>query len=456
MTIPTTENSDAAAQEPHKTAVRELLLPPKLRTLREKLRAKAKQQPGFRFYSLYGQLLQTEVLRAAWAQVRANGGAPGVDRMTIEQVDASEESVCTFLEQIASELKTRTYRAGPVRRVYIPKPNGKLRPLGIPNLKDRVVQTAVLLLLEPIFEVDFMDCSHGFRPGRNAHGAIGAIKTNLEAGRTAVYDADLSSYFDTIPHDKLMACVRMRVVDGGILALLRAWLEAPVVEPPGGKSGGPPTVGRHKQGTPQGGVISPLLANVYLHWFDKVFHRPDGPAHFAGARLVRYADDFVVLARYMGPRIIGFVEGKLEGWMGLKLNREKTRCFDASSPGQTLDFLGYSFRYDRDLYGRDRRWWRVFPSKKTMLRQNQWLRDNISPRHAYEPLPDMIARINRHFDGWRNYFTLGHPRREMRQVNWQMLQRIARHLRRRSQRAYRVPEAESVYMHVQKLGLRLL
>jgi RNA-directed DNA polymerase len=159
MTIPTTENSDAAAQEPHKTAVRELLLPPKLRTLREKLRAKAKQQPGFRFYSLYGQLLQTEVLRAAWAQVRANGGAPGVDRMTIEQVDASEESVCTFLEQIASELKTRTYRAGPVRRVYIPKPNGKLRPLGIPNLKDRVVQTAVLLLLEPIFEVDFTSVS---------------------------------------------------------------------------------------------------------------------------------------------------------------------------------------------------------------------------------------------------------------------------------------------------------
>lgn len=455
MKVPTTGNAAGATEEPEFT-VRELLLPPSLRALRAKLKAKAKQEPKFRFYSLYGHLLQSETLRAAWAQVRANGGAPGVDGVTIRQVEVSEETVSAFLDEIAAALRTRSYRAGPVRRVYIPKPNGKLRPLGIPNLRDRVVQTAVLLLLEPIFEVDFLECSHGFRPGHSAHGALREIQTHLQAGRTAVYDADLSNYFDSIPHDKLMACVRMRVVDGGILALLRAWLQAPVVEPSGAKPGGPPTIGRRQQGTPQGGVISPLLANVYLHWFDKVFHRSDGPAHFANARLVRYADDFVVLARYMGPRIVGFIEDKLEGWLGLKLNREKTRCFDARTVGQTLDFLGYSFRYDRDLLGRDRRWWRLFPSKKTMQRQRQWLRDNLAARHAFEPLPDLMARLNRHFGGWQAYFSLGHPRREFRQLNGQLLQRLTHHLRRRSQRAYRLPEGVSVYAHVQQLGLCLL
>jgi len=167
-------------------------------------------------------------------------------------------------------------------------------------VRDRVVQTAVLLVLEPIFESDFLDCSHGFRPGRSAADALQQIEEGLKQGRCAVYDADLSGYCDTIPHDKLIACVRMRVVDGSVLRLIRAWLNAPVVEPPDDKQGGPPKIGRNKQGTPQGGVISPLLANIYLHWFDKAFHRQGGPADFAKAILVRYADDFVVLAKYMG------------------------------------------------------------------------------------------------------------------------------------------------------------
>jgi len=434
--------------------VREVLLPPKLRELRAKLSAKAKREPKFRFYSLYGHLCQPWVLQAAWAQVRANGGAPGVDAVTIEQIDRSEQATTAFLAGIEHALKTRTYRVSAVRRVYIPKPNGKLRPLGIPVLRDRVVQAAVLLLLEPVFEADFLECSHGFRPGRSAHDALREIQASLQAGRCAVYDADLSSYFDTIAHDRLIACVRMRVVDGGILALLRAWLQAPVVEPSGKE--GPPTVKRNDKGTPQGGVISPLLANVYLHWFDKAFHRADGPAHFAGATLVRYADDFVVLARYMGPRIVGFVEDRLEGWLGLKINREKTRIFDARTPRQTLDFLGYSFRHDRDLHGRGHRWWRLFPSNKTMVRQRQWLRENINARRSHEPLPEMMGRLNRHFRGWQNYFKLGHPRRQFRQLNRQMHQRLAHHLRRRSQRAYRVPEGVSVYAHLQKLGLRFL
>ena len=434
--------------------MREVLLPLKLRELRAKLRAKAKQEPRFRFYSLYGHLCQSWLLQAAWTQVCANGGAPGLDGVTIGQIARSEESVRTFLAEIEQRLKTRTYRASPVRRVYIPKPNGKLRPLGIPVIRDRVVQTAVLLLLEPIFEADFLECSHGFRPGRSAHDALRQIQANLQAGRTAVYDADLSSYFDTIPHDKLIACVRMRVSDGGIIALLRAWLQAPVVAV--SDQGGPPTVKRNDKGTPQGGVISPLLANVYLHWFDKAFHRPGGPAQFAGAHLVRYADDFVVLARHMGPRIVAFIEEKLEHWLGLEINREKTRIFDARTPKQTLDFLGYSFRWDRDLLGRGIRWWRLFPAEKTMQRQRQWLRDNVNARHSFEPLPDMMARLNRHFGGWRNYFSLGHPRQEYRQLNRRLLERVGGHLQRRSQRGYRVPEGVGVYAHLQNLGLRFL
>jgi len=341
-----------------------------------------------------------------------------------------------------------------VLRTYIPKPNPAAAGLGIPVIRDRVVQMAVLLILEPIFEADFLECSHGFRPGRRASDALREVERNLRSGRSAVYDADLSSYFDTIPHEKLISCGRMRVVDGGVLALLRAWLQAPVVEPT--DRGSPPSIGRHKQGTPQGGVISPLLANIYLHWFDKAFHRQDGPAHFAGARLVRYADDFVVLARYMGPRISGFIEEKLERWLGLTINRDKTRIVQVRDVGQSLDFLGYSFRYVRDQLGRDRMWWRLGPSKKSMQTQRQWLREAIAAKHCFEPLPQMIERLNAHLKGWRNYFSLGHPRREYRQLNYQLLQRMAHHLQRRSQRAYRVPEGVSVYAHLQKMGLQFL
>ncbi len=323
--------------------------------------------------------------------------------------------------------------------------------LTVPTVRDRVVQGAVLLIPEPIFEADFEECSHGFRPGRSAHGALRVIRQHLKEGQTAVYDADLAGYFDSIPHDKLIACVRMRVVDGSVLGLIRQWLKAPVVEP--AKRGKPPTVRRNERGTPQGGVLSPLLANIYLHWFDHLFQRADGPAQWAKAKLIRYADDFVVLARHISPQLRGWIEAKLEAWLGLQINREKTRVLNLRQTGQSLDFLGYTFRLDRDQYGRAQRYWNLQPSRKAMAREREALRQLINPQQSHTPLPELIERLNRHLRGWANYFGLGYPRKTFRKLNHLVRCRLGQHLRRRSQRGWRARQGVSFYAHLEHLGL---
>ena len=454
MAQPTTENRE---EDPPIEMIGNVLIPWKLSQLRQKLAQKAKQEPRFRFYSLFGLISRPDVLDTAWRLVRQNDGAPGIDGVSCQRFEEFSDGEVEFLKELETALRAKSYQPDAVKRVYIPKADGKLRPLGIPTVRDRVVQTALKLVLEPIFEADFEDCSYGFRPKRSAHQALAEIRKNLGAGYREVYDADLQAYFDSIPHDKLIKCLEMRISDRQVLKLIRMWLQAVVVE---NDEQGRPTRRRSKQGTPQGGVISPLLANIYLHWFDKVFNRPDSPARRVGARLVRYADDFVVMARSLsdeaGVGVREFIEEKLEGWLGLKINREKTRVVNLNEPGAELSFLGFTFRYDRDLRGRDHKYLNIFPSKKAVKKEIAKIHELTDGRHGCQPIVTVIEEINQQTAGWSRYFSFGYPSKTFRRINAAIQQRLRQHLNRRSQRRFKKPESESYYAYFKRLGVKYL
>jgi len=421
--------------------------------LRQKLYCKAKQDPKYQFYTLYGLVCREEVLKAAWQMVSRNKGAPGADGLSIEKIQSSEGGVGKFLADIRQDLVNKTYEPGVVRRVHIPKSNGKLRPLGIPTVKDRVVQAAVLIVIEPIFEADFLECSYGFRPGRSGHEALNEIQKEIRRGSKEAYDADLESYFDTIPHDKLIACVQRRITDGSIIKLIRQWLRAIVVEEP--RDGGGRTYKRPKCGTPQGGVISPLLANLYLHFFDLIFQREYQPGNWFNARLIRYADDFVILAKKVDAHMVGIIENILETRMGLKINREKTRIRDLRTKGNNLEFLGYVYRKEK------RKKWsgystNMLPSPRSLKRIREKIHILTARNRTSVPITKVIKDVNLLLEGWSQYFSVGYSAPAYNAIDYYTYERMIKHLNRRSQRGYRRPQGVTWYRHLQQLGLKRL
>ena len=420
---------------------------PHLALMREKLSVKAKNEPKFRFYNLKRLVVETETLKCAWAQVRANKGAPGVDGVTIEDIEQSEGGAEAFIAGIQKELHEKTYRASPVRRKYIEKANGKLRPLGIPTVKDRVVQCAVKLIIEPIFEADFHDCSFGFRPNRSAQQAVDRIAAEIKSGKRQVYDADLSSYFDTIPHDKLFLALRTRITDSGVLSLIRQWLKSNSVEPNGVQNS------PKGKGTPQGGVISPLLSNIYLHWFETCAMLV-AKATNQVMSIVRYADDFVILAGKWADGFVQRIEGELENRFGLVVNREKSKLLDMEADKSALSFLGYEFRYVRDRhYCKGDRYLEWCPSNKSVKKVCRKVKEETMRRKLLLPVEGVIKRLNLVLDGWGRYFKCGYPSRQFAKVNAYAQYRLYKFLNRKSQRRYRLKYAETYYGELQKLGL---
>lgn len=408
-----------------------LLTPEKIRTLQRKLYTKAKQEPDYRFYALYDKVYRADILRHAYNLVRSNKGAPGIDGVSFETIEAGE-GVELLLERLTEEVKNRTYRPMPVRRVMIPKPDGSQRPLGIPTIRDRVVQMAVKLVIEPIFEADFCECSYGFRPKRSAHDAVDDVADALHKGYSLVIDADLSKYFDTIPHAKLMAVVAERIVDGRILHLIKQWLKSPVVER--GKDGKGHISGgqSNRRGTPQGGVISPLLANLYLHLLDRIWVRHNLERRYA-ARLVRYADDMVVLSARDTDKPLSMLKHVLER-LGLTLNETKTNIVNAWDT--SFDFLGFEIWMQRSMIS-GKVYPHVQPGKKAVVRIKAQTTDLTRRALTPMPLPMLIERLNQTLRGWTGYFHYRNSTQVLKMVKWHAEERLRTHMRKRHKIKFR-------------------
>jgi RNA-directed DNA polymerase len=387
-----------------------LQTPEKIQTLQRGLYAKAKQEPAFRFYTLYDKLYRPDILEHAWRLTRAKGGAAGVDGVTFEKIE--EYGVEKWLAELGKELQERTYQPQAVRRVMIPKPGGGERPLGIPTIKDRVAQRAALIVLEPIFEADMEASAFGYRPKRSAHDAIEEVQQGLVQGYREVVDADLSSYFDTIPHQELMKLLIRRISDSAMLHLLKLWLKVPVEEKdPRGKWRR--TIGRGKRshGVPQGGVISPLLANIYINRFLASW-RIEGKLKEFGARIINYADDFVVLSKRRALDALKWTRQKLDD-LGLKLNEAKTRVVQV--PETSFDFLGYTFG-QLTFPKTGTRYIGATPSRKSVDRIKDKVVKLLHPGQVDE-LQQVVARLNRKLIGWENYFSVGTKWRAYNVVN---------------------------------------
>jgi group II intron reverse transcriptase/maturase len=400
--------------------LRELESAEKLRGFLNKLGAKARSEPQFRFYALYDKVYRWDVLCESWRRVRANGGTCGTDGETIEAVE--KRGVEEFLLTIQEGLRSGGYRPQPVRREYIPKPDGRQRPLGIPCVRDRVVQQAMLIVLEPIFEADFTDASYGFRPGRSAQQAAKTVVRYLNWGLTQVCDVDIEAYFDSIPHGKLMQLVARRVVDRRVLGLIKRWLTCAVEE--NGRRWKP------DRGTPQGGVISPLLANIYLHaldatWEKRGYNDRSGP----NVQLVRYADDLVLMTDKDADWALARLK-EILGRLDLRLNAKKSRVLNAEE--ETFDFLGFTFRR---VWNRPhtKRVTIFYPSSKSQQRLRTRVKQMVSAQVPVT-LVEQVRCASRVLRGWVNYFRIGNSSRVFHDIRRYVELRVRRVLQDRSHR----------------------
>jgi RNA-directed DNA polymerase len=413
-----------------------LTTPGKIRELQIKLYRKAKDEPGFRFYQLYDKVYREDILNHAYRLARANHGAPGVDGESFEDIESA--GLEEWMSGLREELRSKTYKPQPVRRVMIPKPGGGERPLGIPTIRDRVAQTAAKLILEPIFEAELEPNAYGYRPRKSAQDAIRKVDELLHDGYTDVVDADLSKYFDTIPHSELLQCVARRIVDRQMLHLIKMWLKVPVEERDengkrrltGGKG--------NDRGTPQGGVISPALANLYMNRMLKGWRQTKRGEQFR-AQIVTYADDFVILSRGKAKEALEWTRGVLER-LELTLNEKKTSVRNACR--ERFDFLGYTFgphyslRTGREYVG-------YSPSKKSVARVKENVGDLLVPGNV-KPWTEVCERLNQKLQGWRTYFGCGSTAKAYRAVDEHVYDTVRHFLRRRhkvsSQGTHQFPE----------------
>ena len=401
-----------------------LTTPEKIRSLQRKLYCKAKAEPTFRFYLLYDKICREDIVVHAYRLARANAGAPGVDGMTFARIE--EQGLEAWLAGLRAELVLKTYRPDPVRRVMIPKANGGERPLGIPTIRDRVIQTAAKIVIEPIFEADFEDNAYGYRPARGAVDAVKEVHRHLCRGYADVVDADLSKYFDTIPHSELIKSVARRVVDRNVLRLIKMWLRAPIEER---DADGTRRMGGGKRntcGTPQGGVASPLLANIYMNRFLKHWRLTESGDTFR-AHVVSYADDFVILSRGRAAESLAWSKAMMTK-LGLTINEAKTSLRNARQ-GITIDFLGYSF--GAHLFEANGNWYMgASPSKKSVQRLKTRIGDLLVPSNI-DPWPEVRDKLNRSLRGWSNYFGYGSRSKAYRSIDQYNFERVRMFLARR-------------------------
>lgn len=394
--------------------------------LQEKLYQKAKLEPDYTFYVLYDKMFIGYMLREAWIKVKSKNSSAGLDGQRVSDVEAY--GVDKYLQELGEELRTQLYQPQAVKRVMLDKPNGGQRPIGIPTIKDRIVQTVCKMILEPIFEADFTEDSYGFRPQRSAGGAVSAIKENLKQGNASVYDADLSKYFDTIPHNKLMIVLKQRISDPRMLKLIMKWLKVPV-SIDGKLKGGK----KNKRGTPQGGVISPLLANIYMNLIDTIVSDTTSLFGQNGIKIIRYADDFVLMGKSISQEVIDKLQLLLNK-MELTLNKEKTQHINAEE--SSFRFLGFTFRYDKDIYGRNGKYWNVVPNSASEKKLRGKIKVYLH-KHGHCNVETVTKELNSMVRGWLNYYDLkgiSYSSMSKRRLRYYLSNSLYRYYKRKSQR----------------------